>query len=255
MGSFCARLAGWALSLLFPPRCPFCGAALPHGEWGLPLPCPQCRALPFAQKGDLPGGENRGFAFERCAAPFRYEGAAREAIVRFKFRGRAFAPALAAYMAPAVRAQCAGVSFDFVTAVPLTRREVRRRGFNQSELLGRELARALGAPYCRTLRKPRDIPPQHTLRAPERRRNVRGAFEARAPLRGGTALLVDDVATTGATLEECAQALRRAGAARVLCAVAAVVPRPGAESCEKLHEEPPTISGKDGTISNDSRQI
>lgn len=208
------------LSLAYPPRCPFCGALLPCRESGLPEPCPSCRGLPFA----VPGAVPLRFLAPPPAAPFFYEGPVRQALERFKFKGRAFALPFAAYAAPAVRRAFPGAEFDFVTAVPLARREKRRRGYNQSALFGRALAEYLGLPYRETLAKPRDIPPQRTLPASLRPGNVAGAFTAKRPLRGAAVLLVDDIATTGATLAACAGALREAGAAKVLCAAAAVVP-------------------------------
>lgn len=207
------------LALLYPPRCPFCGRPLPCRR-GLPEICPSCRGLPFA----VPGAAALRFLGPPPAAPFFYEGPVRRALERFKFGGRAYALPFAAYAAPAVERAFPGAAADFVCAVPLTRRERRRRGYNQSALFGRALAKFLGLPYREALIKPRDIPPQRTLRAVQRRENVRGAFRARRPLHGETVLLADDIATTGATLSACAEALRTAGAGRVLCAAVAVAP-------------------------------
>jgi ComF family protein len=105
-----------------------------------------------------------------------------------------------------------------LVAVPLHPRRQRARGYNQSELLARELRSRLGlvAPRGR-LRRLRDTPPQVGLDRPHRRENVAGAFGWHGPpLSGGEIVVVDDVATTGATLESCAAALRAAGSGRVL---------------------------------------
>src|SRR5439155_16560359 len=99
-------------------------------------------------------------------------------------------------------------------AVPLHRDRLRERGYNQSALLARELGRRWALPLAadRHVRL-RDTPPQVGLDRPSRRRNVAGAFAWNGPpLAGGAVLLVDDVATTGSTLEACGQALRAAGA-------------------------------------------
>ena len=106
--------------------------------------------------------------------------------------------------------------------VPLHPRRLRERGFNQSALLARHVARGLGAKLdLSTLRRTRYTAAQTGLGKDERRKNVRGAFLVIHPsaVKGRTVLLVDDVLTTGNTLNQCARALRRAGARRVLCLV------------------------------------
>jgi ComF family protein len=111
---------------------------------------------------------------------------------------------------------------DAAVPVPLHRSRLRSRGFNQAV----DLARGLGIPVVRALHRTRATPTQTSLPAAQRHRNVRDAFVAtrRArPLAGRTALLVDDVSTTGATLEACARALKRAGIATVLAVTAARV--------------------------------
>jgi ComF family protein len=105
--------------------------------------------------------------------------------------------------------------------VPLHRRRVVQRGFNPAVMLARDLSRALGIPFAATaLSRLRDTESQTGLGRAARRANVRGAFEARARVPAHV-WLVDDVVTTGATLEECAQALRRAGARHVVALCAA----------------------------------
>lgn len=111
-----------------------------------------------------------------------------------------------------------GVSAEMVAAVPLHRRRLSRRGYNQSELLAAVLRRRLGlpAPPGKLIRS-RDTPPQVGLDRLRRRLNVEGAFEyvGRSPT-GRAVLLVDDVATTCATLDACARALRSAGSGPVV---------------------------------------
>lgn len=113
---------------------------------------------------------------------------------------------------------------DVVTPVPLAWTRLLARGYNQAEAVARPLARALGLP-CRQLLRRRPRPRQALLSRADRRRNLRGAFTPRRPLAPGIrVLLVDDVMTTGATLEAAGRALRRAGAATVLAAVVARTP-------------------------------
>ncbi|MDE3195181.1 MAG: ComF family protein, partial [Acidobacteriota bacterium] len=117
--------------------------------------------------------------------------------------------------------------FDAVTAVPLHWRKHWRRGFNQAELLARQIARRRGVPLIRALRRKRPTEVQASLAVAGRHRNVAGAFEARAraDVRGKRILLIDDVMTTGATASACATVLKRAGAKSVSLATLARVDR------------------------------
>lgn len=142
----------------------------------------------------------------------RFAGPLREAIHAFKYTGTPqLSPALARLMVDAVRA--AGVTPDAVVPVPLHAKRQRERGYNQSELLARQIAASLRLPHQpRLLARVRHTEQQATLKGPDARRaNVSHAFQVlEAP--PGHVLLVDDVLTTGATMMECASALMRAGA-------------------------------------------
>lgn len=215
------RLPDRLLGLLFPPKCPFCARVLDR-----PGVCAGCRAsLPWTAEADslweLPGGL-------RCAAPLWYRDAVREGLLRFKFRG---APGAAEPLGRLI-AQCAAErlsgEFDTVTWVPVSRRRLGRRGYDQAELLARGACRVWGVPPVRLLEKVRDNPAQSGLaEGAERRENVKGVYRAAEAeaVRGRRVLLIDDICTTGATLRECARVLREAGAAEVVCACAARTPR------------------------------
>ena len=211
-------LPGRIASLLFPPRCMFCRRILDEG-WI----CPSCReGLPRC--GAIRG---HGEFFSKCVAPLYYTGAVRSALLGFKFRGkRGRAVGLGELMAQTVREELAG-EFDTVTWVPISARRLWARGFDQSELLCRETAGRLGVTPVRALRKIRHTAANSTVRTPEgRAANVLGAYEVTDPglVRGRRVLLIDDIRTTGATLSECARTLLTAGAAEVVCAVAAAAP-------------------------------
>lgn len=106
--------------------------------------------------------------------------------------------------------------FDLVAAVPMTVKRVVSRGYNQAELIGKQVSRYYKIPFNRKcIKKIRETKPQHTLSGIERRINIRNAYAATADVKGKHILLVDDVATTGATLCECATTLLNAGARRV----------------------------------------
>ncbi len=148
---------------------------------------------------------------------FYFEGAARDTIHRFKYQGQwLLGRALVRWCRPRL-APLQG-KYDLVVPVPLDPRRLRRRGFNQSAVIGRDVASILGLPLVlnRLIRR-RAGQPQVGLKGPARHLNVRGSFAVNgmAQLASSRALLVDDVLTTGATANECARVLKTAGAAQV----------------------------------------
>ena len=211
------------LDWLLPPRCGGCRAL---GDWLCELCrrrvrrledplCPRCgRELEFPSSNC--GCRRRLHALGQARAAAAYEGALEKALHRFKYEGwRSLAPALAGLLSDRLAVE--GVPAGIVLAVPLHERRLRSRGYNQSELLADELRRRFemgGRPGW--LLRVRDTPPQVGLDRRRRESNVAGAFAWRGPQLGPRpVLLVDDVATTCATLEACAQALREAGAGPV----------------------------------------
>ncbi len=171
-------------------------------------------------------------AFERARSYGAYRGALRELVHLFKYRGmRPLSRPLGAWLAEVTRveglAEC-----EAVVPLPLDPERRRARGYNQSELLAREVARRLGLPLVpQACRRVRPTAPQAGLTRAQRRANVQGAFAADPRLvRNRTVLLVDDVMTTGATLNACARTLRQAGAARVLAVTVARTSEPFAVS-------------------------
>jgi predicted amidophosphoribosyltransferase len=199
------------LDLLFPLVCPGCG------ERGTPV-CPACLGgARRAAHASVPQG------LDAWAAAFAYEGVVREVVARVKYRNaRAAVPWLAAAAASTARER--GLWAEVVTWAPTTSVRRRSRGFDPAEVLARAVARDLSLPIARLLdRKPG--PPQTGLAAVERRAGPRFVARRRAP---AEVLLVDDVATTGATLGAAAMALRDAGARYVVAVTAARTPAPGA---------------------------
>lgn len=157
------------------------------------------------------------FKFARSAT--RYEGAVGEALRELKYKQAVWlASDLAELLLACVRAEYSGVAFDWITSVPLYPVRRRARGFNQSALLGAALARRMNLPYKeRILRRVRPTISQTGLTAPQRIVNVYGAFRKGffCRLTGMSILLIDDVMTTGATVNACAKALKENGAAAV----------------------------------------
>jgi ComF family protein len=143
-----------------------------------------------------------------------YEGVLRKLIHVFKFEGvRTLQRPLGALLAQALPRE---LSFDAVVPMPLHWRRRWQRGFNQSELLSREIARKWNVPVRALVRRKKATAPQAGLTSAERRKNVQGAFAVKTSrVNGMRLLLIDDVLTTGATAGACARQLKRAGAAHV----------------------------------------
>ena len=237
-----SNLTRAALDLLFPTPCAGCGR-----DGG--IICPSCAGrltpltAPYCQICAAPGisgicAECQNFprGFDSLRAPYRFEGLIRDAIHRLKYNGeKTAAKPLAALMSQylqsgvtdadaatddALTADAAianALTADALIPVPLHPRRLRRRGYNQSALLAREIGRNLNLPMQenRLIRVKNPQPQAQTPSPQQRRSNVSGNFACPADASGLTALLIDDVATTASTLSECAAALKTAGATRV----------------------------------------
>ena len=210
-GGSCFICRGAARELL----CSACAAELPRLRRPV---CPRC-AL------DSPGGALCGRClrerptYDATRAALAYEFPADALIQALKFRGElALAPLLAALLAERLDSE----RVDHVVPVPLSRERLRRRGYNQAVEIARHLSREGLAPML--CERTRDAPPQMELPYDARQRNVRGAFRCTRELIGATVAVVDDVMTTGATLDELARTLKRAGALRVVNWVVARTP-------------------------------
>lgn len=203
-GPVCA--ACWAaVRLLPPPLCDRCGEPVVHA----------CQACGRSR-------ETAGESIVRSRAVGPYEGSLRAILHALKYDSRrSVARPLGILLARSGADVVDGA--DLAIPVPLHRAKLRRRGFNQAE----DLARRLPVPLCRGLVRLRDTPSQTSLPAAERRTNVAGAFGLApgARIQGAAVLLVDDVSTTGATLEACARVLLDGGAREVRALTAARVAR------------------------------
>ena len=211
------------LDLLLPLRCLGCGR---EGD----LICPPCCQslprvkLPLCQRCGATTGEgnlcpaciSHPLTIDGIRSVFLYQGTVRQAILQLKYKHlKVVATLLAQLLAEFLRSY--PLKGEMLVPVPLHPRRLRERGYNQASLLARELGKSISLPVVEdTLVRVRDAVPQaRTGSAIERRRNVQDAFACHKGLEGKQILLVDDVCTTGATLDACSSALKAAGATSV----------------------------------------
>lgn len=204
-----SRKAEKLLKNLYPARCAFCNKITRDRT----AVCPDCTEK-IKAKRPIETALSNSF----CVSAFPYEDIFRRGVLDFKFRGRKRgARCFALYIANAVKECYKNDCIDYITAVPLTRKQKRKRGFNQAEELGRALSRILEIPYMECLVKIKDNQLQHTLSKNERAKNVKGVYKiADKEINNLNLLLVDDIVTTGCTLEECCKILKKSGC-KVLC--------------------------------------
>ena len=190
--------------------CARCDSALPRLHGAL---CPQC-ALPLPAAAVCGACQRRPPSFQQTFAALEYVFPVDSMIHAFKYSGNlALAPLLAGHLVDALHAHRRP---DVVVPVPLSRMRLRERGFNQSLEIARLVARRLELPWAASLLvRVRDTERQTTLPWRARSANVKGAFACSSDLQGKHCALVDDVMTTGATLDEAASVLRRRGAESV----------------------------------------
>ena len=212
------RILDYILDLLYPPKCAFCRRLLRDGENGA---CRSClRKLPY-----VPGGERREKIknVSRCIVALYYRDAVRESLLRYKFEGiTAYKDVYAGLIADAVRES--GEACDLITWAPLSKKRLKKRGYDQTELIARSLSARLNLPCVRTLEKVRDNPPQSSIDDErERKKNVSGIYRCifADAVRDKRVLIVDDIVTSGATLAECAGVLKASGAESIIAAAAA----------------------------------
>ena len=235
------RFLSQLIDIIYPPRCHMCGRFFsPHEDHPPPKHlCSDCRATlspvthPMCTICGLPFAPSTGQDhlcenclrktpwFDLVRAPYLYTGRLREAIHRFKYRSEAhLISSLGPLLSTFAREWIPDSRNSLTIPVPLHRRRLRARGFNQSLLLARVISSGLGTRLdYKSLMRRRHTRAQTGLSKEERRKNVRDAFSVMNPeiIEDKAILLVDDVLTTGHTLNECAKTLKKSGARVVIC--------------------------------------
>ena len=229
------------INILSPPRCVFCMSPLSikstvcvcHGcmetlPYNNGKRCRICAAPLDIQYGDLYCHycKRHKRAYAQNISRYIYKDKAAGAIKHMKFgKGQLWiADTLGKLLAETIKEEYADILFDLALYVPISKKGLRERGFNKSQIIAEAVCKELG------IEKPEDVlvkisetPKQSGLELAKRRKNVKGAFEVTDDnkIMDKTILLIDDVHTTGATVHECAKTLRKAGAAVVFCATVA----------------------------------
>ena len=214
------------LNMIYPPKCVFCGELLNINS-AVHI-CGGCREkLPFTDSNVFRTSQESG---ARCwcdgaVSVFRYDGIVKEALKRYKFHDRpGYCKTFARLMADRLAEPGGLRRYDLVMGVPLHRNREYERGYNQAYLLSRALSVELGLPEgSKFMGRARQTRAQSLLDRQDRQDNIRDAFIVKAPekIKGRSVLLVDDIMTTGSTLEECGRMLKLAGAVKVTAAVVA----------------------------------
>jgi len=237
----CKALPGRLISFFYPDHCVLCDTVMHYREDDLYI-CPVCQETLRLSADDatcaicgrhITEGEmlceicqTHPHAFDKALTCLTYEGHVRESILRYKFHNRPdYARAFSAMMLRRFLPFAEAFACDMVVCAPLHKRALRKRGYNQSELLARPIAKQLSLPFIKdAFIKIKETPKQSTLQYSERQRNVADCFALslhKSLLRGKTVLLIDDVLTTGATADALASLLKKAGAKTVIVLVIA----------------------------------
>lgn len=212
-------------SIIYPPKCIFCQKILNHST--LLHICSDCYSgLPFAQMAVLATSqENEENFCDGAVSVFQYTGVVKESLIRFKFYNEpSYYKTYAKLIADRFAKMADIKQYDMVMSVPLHKHKEFSRGYNQAYLISKELGRELKLPEgSKLIKRYRNTEAQSLLDKQKRSQNVKGAFTIKFPekVAGKSILLVDDILTTGSTLEECSRELKNAGAIKVTAVVVA----------------------------------
>ncbi len=218
--------------VFFPDYCKICGRIIPFAKSQCEVcgidtkpisknACPDCGH----EKCMCKDGAN--VYLPHFSAVYYYQGQLKKSLLNYKFNGESYLSyTFGKAMAERIKELYSDTEFDGVCYVPMTGKAERIRGYNQSELLARQIAKELGFSLVSCLEKTKDTYAQKDLSAEERQQNIKNSFKIKKnfDVRGKTFILCDDIKTTGSTLRECTDTLKKAGAKDIYCICLALTP-------------------------------
>ena len=221
----------YLLNLVYPPKCIFCDCTLEENNKYNNYTCKTCysvlpfinRDLAFLSVRNLKYGITRKYNFIDCISAFYYSVPVSTAICNFKFYKKKLNYILFSnYVANIIKSYYNNIHFDYITYVPMYKKAEYKREYNHSKLLAEKVARILNVPCKTLLVKTANNKAQHTLTYKLREINVKGIYKlANQNVNNKNILVIDDIITTGYTLDEVAKVLQSEGASNVYCATVA----------------------------------
>ena len=203
------------ISFIYPKKCIFCSEIIPNDK----IICKFCKGK-VCTDTKIEIISNIGEKIISCISVFKYTDDIRRILLKFKFSGyRYYSEFFSEILAEEIIKNKIDNNIDIVTCVPLSRNRKIQRGYNQSELVAKLVAKNINIEYKDTLTKIKDNPEQHKLAYDERFKNVKNVYKIKniQDIYQKNILICDDIVTTGSTLRECCKILIKNGANSVVC--------------------------------------
>lgn len=217
------------LDLIYPEKCPFCGTLVSREEEGI---CEACKSkLPYIGEprcmmcGKPISSETEEFCYDCKKTRHIFDGgrnlwihkeSVRQAVYSFKYHDRkCYGKIFGREMAKKMSTYLNTIGAEALVPIPLHKKRYRDRGYNQAQVLASEIGRQINLPVEDILIRTKETNPQKMLSDIQRRKNIEGAFALKGECTYRTVVLVDDIYTTGSTLDEAAKVLKKAGASKV----------------------------------------
>lgn len=229
----------YTIRLIYPPRCTLCEAILPLTVDKLmcydcqkdypfiqePL-CPKCGKQVITEDTLCDDCKITTHFYEKGIALYPYEGTIKETMYRFKYGGRKkYAQLFGQMLAKQLQNTNFPSKIDLIVPVPISKERIRQRGYNQAEEIAKYVSKYIGIPYNKDiLIRTTHTKPQSSFSPMQRRKNIKSAFKCTGtlPLETKVILIIDDIYTTGSTIDECAKTLKKSGAQVIYSAVVCI---------------------------------
>ena len=200
------------IKIIFPDRCPFCNKIIEKHE----ICCKTCKETTDEYVAPILGRAGN----YQCVSSFPYDSIFKKTIVNFKFYSKPYySEKLSYFLKDSLEKGYSDMNFDIITYVPMHKKDLKKRGYNQSELLAKKLSKLTGIKCTNVLNKIKRTPSQHTLKFDERIINLNGAFKLvdSSLIHQKSILIIDDVVTSGSTLSSCCKEMSKANPKAICC--------------------------------------